>query len=178
MGNSWFWFLGAVYLTQIPTFAKEWLHGDESVVTLILTVFSVGIALGSMLCEKLSGKKVEIGLVPFGSIGLSLFGILLWWHAGGIPAGAEPYDWLAVLGHSQTWAVLADILCIGIFGGFYIVPLYALIQARTEEDKRARVIAANNILNALFMVVAALVSILLLSAWRSCRSPSCSSRCR
>ncbi|WP_152221666.1 MFS transporter [Pseudomonas sp. SCB32] len=163
VGNSWFWFLGAVYLTQIPTYAKELLHGDESVVTLILTVFSVGIALGSMLCEKLSGKKVEIGLVPFGSIGLSLFGILLWWHSGDFPQGEQPYHWLAVLEHSQSWAVLADILGIGIFGGFYIVPLYALIQARTEEDKRARVIAANNILNALFMVVAAIVSILLLS---------------
>ncbi|WP_447855537.1 MFS transporter [Pseudomonas aeruginosa] len=163
VGNSRFWFLGAVYLTQIPTFAKEWLHGDESVVTLILTVFSVGIALGSMLCEKLSGRKVEIGLVPFGSIGLTVFGILLWWHAGGIPPGEAPYDWLAVLRHHETWAVLADILFIGIFGGFYIVPLYALIQARTDEDKRARVIAANNILNALFMVAAALVSILFLS---------------
>lgn len=163
VGNSWFWFLGAVYLTQIPTYAKELLHGDESVVTLILTVFSVGIALGSMLCERLSGKKVEIGLVPFGSIGLSLFGILLWWHSGGFPQEAQPYNWLAVLEHSQSWTVLADILGIGIFGGFYIVPLYALIQARTDEDKRARVIAANNILNALFMVVAAIVSILLLS---------------
>ncbi|SDJ93194.1 1-acyl-sn-glycerol-3-phosphate acyltransferases [Pseudomonas delhiensis] len=166
VGNSWFWFLGAVYLTQIPTYAKELLHGDESVVTLILTVFSVGIALGSMLCEKLSGKKVEIGLVPFGSIGLSLFGILLWWHSGGFPVGAAPYTWLQVLEHPQSWAVLGDILGIGIFGGFYIVPLYALIQARTEEDKRARVIAANNILNALFMVVAAIVSILLLSVAR------------
>lgn len=163
VGNSWFWFLGAVYLTQIPTYAKELLHGDESVVTLILTVFSVGIALGSMLCEKLSGKKVEIGLVPFGSIGLSLFGILLWWHSGGFPPADAPYNWLGVLEHSQSWAVLLDILGIGIFGGFYIVPLYALIQARTEEDKRARVIAANNILNALFMVVAAIFSILLLS---------------
>ena len=166
VGNSWFWFLGAVYLTQIPTYAKELLHGDESVVTLILTVFSVGIALGSMLCEKLSGKKVEIGLVPFGSIGLSLFGILLWWHSGGFPVGAAPFTWLEVLEHPQSWAVLGDILGIGIFGGFYIVPLYALIQARTEEDKRARVIAANNILNALFMVVAAVVSILLLSVAR------------
>ncbi|MED5607957.1 MULTISPECIES: MFS transporter [Pseudomonas] len=166
VGNSWFWFLGAVYLTQIPTYAKELLHGDESVVTLILTVFSVGIALGSMLCEKLSGKKVEIGLVPFGSIGLSLFGILLWWHSGGFPVGAAPFTWLEVLEHPQSWAVLGDILGIGVFGGFYIVPLYALIQARTEEDKRARVIAANNILNALFMVVAAIVSILLLSVAR------------
>ncbi|MCY1213997.1 Lysophospholipid transporter LplT [compost metagenome] len=163
VGNSWFWFLGAVYLTQIPAYAKELLHGDESVVTLILTVFSVGIAMGSMLCERLSGGKVEIGLVPFGSIGLTLFGLLLWWHSGEFPQGAVPHDWLALLGHGQAWLILGDILGIGLFGGFYIVPLYALIQARTAENERARVIAANNILNALFMVVSAVVSILFLS---------------
>ncbi|WP_137823127.1 MFS transporter [Pseudomonas sp. D(2018)] len=163
VGNSWFWFLGAVYLTQIPAYSKELLHGDESVVTLILTVFSVGIALGSMLCERLSGGKVEIGLVPFGSIGLTLFGLLLWWHSGEFPQGAVPHDWLALLGHGQAWLILADILGIGLFGGFYIVPLYALIQSRTAENERARVIAANNILNALFMVVSAIASILFLS---------------
>lgn len=163
VGNSWFWFLGAVYLTQIPAYSKELLYGDESVVTLILTVFSVGIALGSMLCERLSGGKVEIGLVPFGSIGLTLFGLLLWWHSGGFPQGAAPHDWLALLGHGQAWLILGDILGIGLFGGFYIVPLYALIQARTAENERARVIAANNILNALFMVVSAIASILFLS---------------
>ncbi|MDH4556686.1 MFS transporter [Pseudomonas sp. BN417] len=163
VGNSWFWFLGAVYLTQIPAYSKELLYGDESVVTLILTVFSVGIALGSMLCERLSGGKVEIGLVPFGSIGLTLFGLLLWWHSGGFPQGAVPHDWLALLGHGQAWLILGDILGIGLFGGFYIVPLYALIQARTAENERARVIAANNILNALFMVVSAIASILFLS---------------
>ncbi|MBK5542921.1 MFS transporter [Pseudomonas sp. TH05] len=165
VGNSWFWFVGAIYLTQIPAYAKEWMHGDETVVTLILTVFSVGIALGSMLCEKLSGRKVEIGLVPFGSLGLTIFGLLLWWHSGGIPLSANPegHSWLAVLGFGQSWWVLLDILGLGVFGGFYIVPLYALIQSRTPEKERARVIAANNILNALFMVVSALVSIVLLS---------------
>ncbi|MCU1716866.1 MFS transporter [Pseudomonas sp. 5P_3.1_Bac2] len=163
VGNSWFWFLGAVYLTQIPAFAKENLHGDESVVTLILTVFSVGIALGSMLCERLSGRKVEIGLVPFGSFGLTLFGILLWWHAEGLPAPAQAYDWLGVLAQGQAWWVLGAFLGIGLFGGFYIVPLYALIQSRTAEHERARVIAANNILNALFMVLSAVVGILFLS---------------
>ncbi|MEX6502068.1 MFS transporter [Pseudomonas zhanjiangensis] len=163
LGNSWFWFLGAVYLTQIPAYAKEWLHGDESVVTLILTVFSLGIGLGSMLCERLSGHKVEIGLVPFGSLGLTLFGVLLWWHSGGFVEGAAPHDWLAVLGHGQAWWILGSILGIGLFGGFYIVPLYALIQARTVETERARVIAANNILNALFMVISAIASILFLS---------------
>lgn len=163
VGNSWFWFVGAIYLTQIPAYAKEWLYGDETVVTLILTVFSVGIALGSMLCEKLSGRKVEIGLVPFGSFGLTVFGLLLWWHSGGFPQNVQANDWLAVLGYGQAWWVLFDILGLGVFGGFYIVPLYALIQSRTAENERARVIAANNILNALFMVVSAIVSILLLS---------------
>ena len=163
VGNSWFWFVGAIYLTQIPAYAKEWLYGDETVVTLILTVFSVGIALGSMLCEKLSGRKVEIGLVPFGSFGLTVFGLLLWWHSGGFPQNVQTNDWLAVLGYGQAWWVLFDILGLGVFGGFYIVPLYALIQSRTAENERARVIAANNILNALFMVVSAIVSILLLS---------------
>ena len=163
VGNSWFWFVGAIYLTQIPAYAKEWLYGDETVVTLILTVFSVGIALGSMLCEKLSGRKVEIGLVPFGSFGLTVFGLLLWWHSGGFPQNVQANDWLAVLGYGHAWWVLFDILGLGVFGGFYIVPLYALIQSRTAENERARVIAANNILNALFMVVSAIVSILLLS---------------
>ncbi|WP_202211246.1 MFS transporter [Pseudomonas paraversuta] len=166
VGNSWFWFVGAIYLTQIPAYAKEWLYGDETVVTLILTVFSVGIALGSMLCEKLSGHKVEIGLVPFGSFGLTLFGLLLWWHSGHMPQNIQANDWLGVLGFSQAWWVLLDILGLGVFGGFYIVPLYALIQSRTAENERARVIAANNILNALFMVVSAIVTILLLSVAR------------
>ncbi|MEG5265629.1 MFS transporter [Pseudomonas sp. JDS28PS106] len=163
VGNSWFWFVGAIYLTQIPAYAKEWMYGDETVVTLILTVFSVGIALGSLLCERLSGHKVEIGLVPFGSMGITLFGLLLWWHSGGFPQNVQANDWLAVLSASEGMWVLFDILGIGIFGGFYIVPLYALIQSRTAEKERSRVIAANNILNALFMVVSALVSILLLS---------------
>ena len=162
VGNSWFWFVGAIYLTQIPAYAKEWLYGDETVVTLILTVFSVGIALGSMLCEKLSGHKVEIGLVPFGSFGLTLFGLLLWWHSGHMPQNIQANDWLGVLGFSQAWWVLFDILGLGVFGGFYIVPLYALIQSRTAENERARVIAANNILNALFMVVSALLTMVLL----------------
>jgi len=163
VGNSWFWFVGAIYLTQIPAYAKDWLHGDETVVTLVLTLFSIGIALGSLLCERLSGRKVEIGLVPFGSFGLTLFGLLWWWHSGDVPRGDAPYDWLALLSLGQAWWILLSIVGLGVFGGFYIVPLYALIQARTPERQRARVIAANNILNALFMVVSALVTIVLLS---------------
>jgi len=165
LGNSWFWFVGAIYLTQIPTYAKAWLHGDETAVTLVLTVFSVGIALGSMLCERLSGRQLEIGLVPFGSFGLTLFGLLWWWHSGNVPApeAGAGYTWLQLLGIGPVWPVLVDILGLGVFGGFYIVPLYALIQARTPEHQRAQVIAANNILNALFMVVSAVVAVGLLS---------------
>ncbi|MGH8380540.1 MFS transporter [Pseudomonas sp.] len=163
VGNSWFWFVGAIYLTQIPAYAKDWLHGDETAVTLVLTLFSLGIALGSLLCERLSGHKVEIGLVPFGSFGLTLFGLLWWWHSGDVPAAATPHDWLALLGMAQAWWILLAIVGLGIFGGFYIVPLYALIQSRTAVHERSRVIAANNILNALFMVVSAIVTIVLLS---------------
>lgn len=162
LGNSWFWFLGATYLTQIPAFSKDYLGGDESVVTLILTLFSVGIALGSLLCERLSRHHVEIALVPFGAIGLSLCGGLLWWHAGAHPQPAASVDWLALLGEPSAWWVLMDILGLGIFGGLYIVPLYALIQSRSVAHERSRVVAANNILNALFMVGSAIIAIVLL----------------
>ena len=162
LGNSWFWFLGATYLTQIPAFARDHLGGDESVVTLILTLFSVGIALGSLLCERLSRHHLELGLVPFGAIGLSLCGVLLWWHAGKHPPPAGSLDWLALLGELQAWWMLADILGLGVFGGLYIVPLYALIQARSVPHERSRVVAANNILNALLMVMSAVLAIVLL----------------
>lgn len=163
IGNSWFWFLGAVYLTQIPAFARDLLQGDEGAVTLILAVFSVGIALGSLLCERLSRHRVEIGLVPLGSIGLTLFGILLWWHAASVPSASETRGWLTLLAEPEARWVMLDILALGAFGGLYIVPLYALIQSRTAQQERSRVVAANNILNALFMVVSAIFSILLLT---------------
>ncbi|TCD21397.1 MFS transporter [Pseudomonas sp. IC_126] len=163
VGNSWFWFLGAVYLTQIPAFSRDLLQGDEGVVTLILSVFSIGIALGSMLCERLSRHRVEMGLVPLGSIGLTLFGVLLWWHATSVPAASEIRDWTALLAEPRAWWVLIDILGLGAFGGLYIVPLYALIQSRTALEERSRVVAANNILNALFMVISAIFSILILT---------------
>ena len=149
LGISWFWFYGATLLAQFPTYAKEVLGGDERTFIELLTLFSIGVGAGSLLCEKLSGHRVEIGLVPFGAIGLTLFGVDLW-HASG--AG------------SATWRVLADIALLGLFGGFYIVPLYALIQTRSEKSHQSRIIAANNILNAFFMVVSAGVSIGLFAA--------------
>ncbi len=153
LGISWFWLLGAAYLTQLPNFAKTVLAGDERVVTLLLTLFSIGVGAGSLLCERLSHKKVELGLVPLGSIGLSLFGIDLFW-ACHLPVG----DGLISLGQFMaldgSHRLMLDFVMVGLFGGLYIVPLFALVQTRTRPQERARVIAANNIINALFMVLA------------------------
>ena len=158
LGISWFWFYGATFLAQFPSYSKEVLGGDESVVTLLLTLFSIGIGTGSLLCERLSGHKIELGLVPFGSIGLTVFAIDLYFAAQGLGAHATA-DWLGFLGLDGAVRVVADLLLIGVFGGFFIVPLYALIQLRSEPSHRSRIIAGNNILNALFMVGSALFAI-------------------
>lgn len=161
MGISWFWLLGAAYLSQIPVFSKIILGGDSSVVTVLLCFFTVGIAAGSLLCERLSGHKIEIGLVPFGAIGLSVFGIDLYFACQSIaPDIARTYSLL--FNDAAVWRVLMDFSLLGLCGGFYIVPLYALIQQRSKPEQRAQMIAANNILNALFMVISALMAILLL----------------
>lgn len=165
LGISWFWFYGALFLTQFPNFSKQVLGGNEHVVTLLLAVFSIGVGVGSLLCERLSGRKVEIGLVPFGSIGLSLFGIDLFFASHGMAstAGAEHMGAMAFLRDPPHWRVLFDLLMIGLFGGFYIVPLYALVQTRSEKSHVSRMIATNNILNALFIILAAGLSILVLN---------------
>jgi len=153
MGISWLWFFGSVFLTTFTGFAKENLGGDQNVVTLLLAVFSLGIGAGSLLCERLSGHKVEIGLVPFGSIGMTVFAVDLWLASADMApsqlAGIGPF-----LADRENWRVMADLFLLAMFAGFYSVPLYALIQSRCEPSHRARIIAANNILNALFMVVA------------------------
>ncbi|HEY2816389.1 MAG TPA: MFS transporter [Casimicrobiaceae bacterium] len=163
LGISWFWFYGAIYLAQLPVFTRDVLGGDEHAFTFLLATFSIGIGAGSLLCERLSGRKVELGLVPFGSIGLTLFALDLWLatrHMGGVRESGLG----AFLLVPQHWRVIADILLLGMFGGFYIVPLYALIQQRSAPTHRSRIIAANNILNALFIVVSAGVAIGLLTA--------------
>jgi len=162
LGNSWFWFYGALLLAQFPVFSKDYLHGDHSVFVLLLTVFSLGIGLGSLLCERLSGHKVEIGLVPFGSIGLSVFGIDLYFAASGFTGSAAVVDWLALVQQPGALRILFDLVMIGVFGGFYIVPLFALIQTRCDQKHVSRTIAGMNILNAIFMVASAGVAILLL----------------
>lgn len=161
MGISWFWFLGASYLTQIYNYAKVDLGGAESVATGLLAVFSIGIALGSLLCERFSGHKIELGLVPLGSIGLSVFGLDLYFHTQPV-SGTELVGLGEFLKEPHSYRVLLDFLLIGVFGGFYIVPLYAMVQERSEEHHRARIIASINILNALFMVVSAAAAVLFL----------------
>ena len=164
LGISWFWLYGALFLAQFPAYTKFVLGGGEATVTLLLAVFTVGIGAGSMLCERMSGKRVEIGLVPFGSIGLTLFGLDLYFASPEGVAAAAPLALQTLLGLASTWHVLFDLLMLGAFGGFFIVPLYALVQVRSAEAQRARIIAANNILNALFMVVGALGAAALLGA--------------
>ncbi|MCA1323123.1 MFS transporter [Herbaspirillum sp. alder98] len=164
LGNSWFWFYGAIVLAQFPLYAKNYLHGDHGVFVLLLAVFSVGIGAGSLLCERLSGNKVEIGLVPFGAIGLSVFGLELFLASQAYVAPAAAVDIAGFLGQGGSWRILFDCLGIGVFGGLYIVPLFALIQTRCDPAHVSRTIAGMNIMNALFMVGAALVAMVLLKA--------------
>ena len=164
LGISWFWLYGALFLAQFPAYAKFVLGGGESAVTMLLATFTVGIGIGSMLCERMSGKHVEIGLVPFGSIGLTLFGLDLYFASPTGLAGTTPHELLALLSVPAIWRVLFDLMMLGAFGGFFIVPLYALVQLRSSPEHRARIIAGNNILNALFMVVGALGAAALLGA--------------
>ncbi len=161
LGISWFWFLGALYLSQFPVFTKDVLSGKEDVVTLLLAIFSVGVGVGSLLCERLSGRRIEIGLVPFGSIGLTVFGVDFYLASANFAVHA-PVGAVDFLKDAAHWRLLADLAVIGIFGGLYIVPLYTLIQTRSEATHRSRIIAGNNVLNALLVVCAAVVAIVLL----------------
>lgn len=156
LGISWFWFYGALVLAQLPLYARQVLGADEQVLSLLLITFSVGVGLGSLLCERLSGRGVEIGLVPFGSIGLTLFAIDLYFATPVMRAAIEltPATFLAM---PESARLLADLALIGVFGGFFIVPLYAYVQRESRADEVSRIIAANSILNALFMVAAALI---------------------
>jgi len=154
LGISWFWFYGAVVLAQLPVYCKEVLGGGEDVVTMMLVLFSAGVGLGSLLCERFSGHKVEIGLVPFGSIGLTVFAVDMFFMTPALPA-ALPLTAAEFLQTPNAIRLLVDLGLIGIFGGFYIVPLYALVQQRARKAAMSRVISTNNIMNAVFMVVAA-----------------------
>ncbi len=163
LGISWMWFFGAVFLSQFPSFAKDVLHGSSNVASLLLVVFSIGIAIGSLLCEVLSRRHVEIGLVPLGAMGMSVFALDLYFASRALP----PADLLTVaqfVAQPAHWRVMADLFLLSLFAGLYSVPMYALIQLRSQPTHRARIIAANNILNALFMIASSLIVGALLGA--------------
>ena len=155
LGISWMWFFGAVFLAQFPSFARDVLHGNEQVASLLLVVFSVGIGIGALLCEMLSKRHVEIGLVPLGAIGMSVFSIDLYFASHALPQ-ATMLTLGQFMAQAAHWRVLADLALLSLFAGIYSVPMYALIQIRSQPTHRARIIAANNILNALFMIVSSL----------------------
>ncbi|WP_432728355.1 MFS transporter [Variovorax sp. W6] len=164
LGISWMWFFGAVFLSQFPSFAKEVLHGDEQVASLLLVVFSVGIGVGSLLCETLSRRQVEIGLVPLGAIGMSVFAIDLYFASRGLAPATHDMGIGAFVHQAAHWRVMADLALLSLFAGLYSVPMYALIQLRSQPTHRARIIAANNILNALFMIGSSVIAGALLGA--------------
>ncbi len=163
LGISWMWFFGAVFLSQFPSFAKEVLHGSSNVASLLLVVFSIGIATGSLLCEVLSRRHVEIGLVPLGAIGMSVFALDLYFASRSLPPGnlLTVAQFIAAPAH---WRIMADLFLLSLFAGLYSVPMYALIQLRSVPTHRARIIAANNILNALFMIASSVIVGALLGA--------------
>ncbi|MCJ8162294.1 MFS transporter [Acinetobacter zhairhuonensis] len=165
LGNSWYWFYGATYLTQIPQLTQQNLHASENVVSLLLTFFSVGIGIGSLLCRRIGGTQVNLKMVPIGAIGLTVFALYLAASLAFVPERSGELLHLADV-FQQSWSyyhVMFAVTLLGISGGFYIVPLYAMMQAYSPRSHRARVVAANNILNAVFMVSSAVFSIIILS---------------
>ena len=168
LGNSWYWFYGATYLTQIPQLTQQNLHASENVVSLLLTFFSVGIGVGSLLCRRIGGTEVNLKMVPIGAIGLTVFAFYLAASLAFVPERSGDLLGLKEV-FTQGWSyyhVMLAVTLLGISGGFYIVPLYAMMQAFSPRSHRARVVAANNILNAVFMVSSAIFSIIILSIFK------------
>ncbi|TCM66486.1 putative MFS family arabinose efflux permease [Acinetobacter calcoaceticus] len=165
LGNSWYWFYGATYLPQIPQLTQENLHASENVVSLLLTLFSVGIGVGSLLCRKIGGTEVNLKMVPYGAIGLTVFALYLAFSLNFVPVRSGELLGLSDMFNSGAvyYHVMLALALLGISGGFYIVPLYAMMQAYAPKSHRARMVAANNIINAIFMVSSALFSIIILS---------------
>jgi acyl-[acyl-carrier-protein]-phospholipid O-acyltransferase/long-chain-fatty-acid--[acyl-carrier-protein] ligase len=160
LGISWFWLFGATFLSELPVFAKNALHADQSVVILFLTIFSIGLAIGSVICNRLLNGKIHVSYVPFGVLGMSIFTIDLYCSADHIVVGSinslmGTYQFLCSI---NGWRIAIDLLFIAIFGGLYTVPLYAMMQNRSTSSHRARIIAVNNVVNALFMVIAAVAT--------------------
>lgn len=156
---SWFWFFGATLLSQFPILVKEVIGSSASLVTIFLTVFSIGIVIGSLLCEKLSFSKVEIGLVPFGSLGMIVFLLDFCFNLQSFEK-LNSSELSVFLDADKSYHILIDLFLLSVFGGFFTVPLYAFIQEESAPENRSRIIGANNILNAIFMVVAAVFAVL------------------
>jgi acyl-[acyl-carrier-protein]-phospholipid O-acyltransferase/long-chain-fatty-acid--[acyl-carrier-protein] ligase len=163
MGISWFWLVGFTFLAQFPIYAANVIGGNEEVVTLFLTAFSVGIALGSLLCNTLLKGRVTVAYVPLGAIGMTTSILLLWLASPSVPQ-AELVGFVAFIGNFSNLPVLLSLVATAIFAGIYIVPLYALMQTRAQVAHRSRTIAANNVMNALFMVMGALITMAMLKA--------------
>ena len=163
LGISWFWLAGAIYLSQFPGYVRFILGGEEAVVTLFLTVFSIGIAFGSLMCSRILRGRVSAGTVPWGALGIGLFSIDLWLASPVPVAGGALTSLAAFLAVPGHWRILGDLLGISVAGGLFIVPLYALLQAASARQHRARAIAANNVINAAAMVFAAMATIALIA---------------
>ena len=164
LGISWMWFFGAVFLSQFPAFAKDVLHGDEQVASLLLVVFSVGIGIGSLLCEMLSAPPCRDRPGAAGRHRHERVRDRPVLRVARPAAVGRAGRWAAFVAQPAHWRVMADLALLSLFAGLYSVPMYALIQLRTQPTHRARIIAANNILNALFMIVSSLVVGALLAA--------------
>ena len=164
LGISWLWFFGSVFLTSLAPFGREVLGGNEAVVTFLLAVFSIGIGVGSLLTDHLSGHKVEIGLVPLGSIGMTVFALDLYFASRSMMPTGALHSVTEFLARDGAWRIVVDLALLSAFAGLYSVPLYALIQSRADRTHVARIVGANNILNALFIIVASLASAALLGS--------------
>ncbi|EGV35793.1 MFS transporter [Neisseria weaveri] len=161
IGISWFWLVGSVYTTQLPTFTQIHLGGNDNVFNLMLALFSIGIAIGSILCAKISKQHLNLKLVSVGTIGLTVCGLILVWLTHGERfTQLQGIVWF--LSQAKAYPVILTMTAIGFFGGFFSVPLYTWLQTASSDVFRAHAIAANNIVNGLFMVTAALISALLL----------------
>jgi MFS family permease len=164
--SSWFWLYGACFLTQVPNFSVAILGGDPKLISILLGSFIIGVAIGSLCCNRFSRGQIEPGLVPVGTLGLSLFAIDLYFSSSyyaDLNAADNSIAPMAFLSMTSGLRILADLLFIGVFGGLFIVPIYAMIQRNTDGKTRARVLSVNNIFNALFMVSGSLLGMLFLS---------------
>lgn len=163
LGISWFWLIGIAYLAQFPNYAKALLGANNEVITLFLTLFSLGIGAGSLLCGRLQHGAINLRLVPLGALGLTVFGFDLYLASRGAAVQGPLLGAVAFLSGAAHWRIVVDLAVIALAGGIYCVPLYATMQARSDPAHRARVIAANNIMNALFMTVAGAASAIMLA---------------